>query len=140
MATSATAESKQCACCLGNGIGQGVRGWAIANGRNGTDNLSGRFIVARDPDKADYDTVGKIGGLDAVPLTLAEMPNHNHTNGPFNRLLTVTGQRTVSTADNSSNEPDLVLSGIMQSTGGGPAHENRPPFYVLAARQWIGFS
>jgi hypothetical protein len=67
------------------------------------------------------------------------MPNHNHTNGPFNRLLTVTSQRTVSTADNSSKEPDLVLSGIMQSTGGGQAHET-PPFYVLAARQWIGFS
>jgi len=124
-----------------SGQGKGpLRGWAIADGRNGTDNLSGRFVVARDPSRADYDTVGKTGGLDEVTLTLAQMPSHNHTNGPFNRLLSVTGQRTVSAADNSNNEPDLVFSGIMQSAGGGQAHENRPPFYVLAARQWIGFS
>lgn len=26
----------------------------------------------------------------------------------------------------------------MQPTGGGQAHPNMPPYYVLAARQWIG--
>jgi hypothetical protein len=28
---------------------------------------------------------------------------------------------------------------LNDETGSGQAHENRPPFYVLAARQWVGW-
>jgi hypothetical protein len=120
-----------------SGKGKGrLRGWAIADGRNGTDNLSGRFVVARDPSRADYDTVGKTGGLDEVPLELRHIPDHFHNLNTVRYGQSNNGQNTNTVRTDGRN--DGALTGRTASAGGGQAHENRPPFYVLAARQWIG--
>jgi microcystin-dependent protein len=107
-------------------------GWALCDGNNGTPNLKGRFIVGYDPGDTDYNAVnvspGKTGGEKTHTLSVPEMPSHSHTwlhgteqddsgSGGSNREYTQAGGSD---------------SGVIQATGGGGAHENRPPYYTLA--------
>ncbi|CAF1225211.1 unnamed protein product [Didymodactylos carnosus] len=64
----------------GNGIGE-YTGWYICDGRNGTPDLRGRFLVGRDvfSSESDYSDVGKIGGTSRVQLSENQMPSHTHT-------------------------------------------------------------
>ena len=52
-------------------VGSPWEGWAIADSRNGTPNLKGRFIVGYDNADPDYNSVGDTGGQ-------KEMPAHAH--------------------------------------------------------------
>jgi microcystin-dependent protein len=97
---------------------------------------------------------GKIGGLHEVTLTTAQIPAHNHS-GTTNTA----GGHTHTEQRYSPNCGDVVASGKsgcwlnrpgtivtqntswsgdhfhtlnLDNTGGGQAHENRPPYYVLA--------
>lgn len=123
-------------------------GWALANGNHKTANLSGQFVVGLDPSRDDYSQVGKTGGLEQVSLTGPQ--NGPHTHAPdggfaYNQLLRkapLNSRTTAASTDGNGNggsEPDITTSQSLQSSGQGEAHENRPPFYVLAMRQWIGF-
>ncbi|CAF1158378.1 unnamed protein product [Didymodactylos carnosus] len=64
----------------GKGLGE-YSGWYICDGRNGTPNLSGRFVVGRDVlnSGSSYSNIGMKGGLDKVVLTVNEIPSHSHT-------------------------------------------------------------
>ncbi|CAF2105046.1 unnamed protein product [Rotaria magnacalcarata] len=64
----------------GKGLGE-YSGWYICDGRNGTPDLRGRFLVGRDVFNSDasYSNIGNKGGLDKVVLTVDEMPSHFHT-------------------------------------------------------------
>jgi len=55
-------------------------GWFICDGRNGTPDLSGRFVVGRDvQDKnSDYHKTGSKGGAKSVQLTESQIPRHSH--------------------------------------------------------------
>ena len=64
-------------------------GWALCNGKNGTPDLRGRFIVGAGTSASDYDTnsdtgvdrgyaVAAKGGKNEVALTKNQMPNHTH--------------------------------------------------------------
>ena len=107
-------------------------GWALCDGQtaNGqtTPNLRGRFIVGYQSGDADYNSIGKTGGEKKHTLTVDEMPSHNHTIANITNTSgggTKTGDRDWHENKNGDN----ISSG---STGGGAAHENRPPYYVLA--------
>lgn len=78
-----------------NGLGDAgtqFEGWALCDGRNGTPDLRGRFIVGKtntdgnnygytnsEKNDNDYDNIGEHGGEKEVTLTIAEMPAHDHT-------------------------------------------------------------
>jgi microcystin-dependent protein len=136
-------------------------GWALCDGTNGTPNLRGRFVVGVDPtlttsDAANYSKVGNTGGADGVTLTDTQMPAHTHASSS-----SAAGSHSHSFSDfgvhfDAHRFVELVTSGVVNvatgliarrkqpdtgshnhavtvtSTGGGQAHENRPPFYVLA--------
>jgi len=55
-------------------------GWFICDGRNGTPDLSGRFVVGRDvQDKnSEYHKTGAKGGAKTVQLTESQIPRHSH--------------------------------------------------------------
>jgi len=55
-------------------------GWFICDGRNGTPDLSGRFVVGRDvQDKnSEYHKTGAKGGAKSVQLTESQIPRHSH--------------------------------------------------------------
>ena len=104
------------------------KGFAFANGNNGTGDLRGRFIVGFDPTDPDYNAIGKLGGEKTHTLTIPEMPVHNHGYSVGNGIAGSFPQGT-----------SLQQAGTVQtnSTGGDQPHENRPPFYTLAYIQKI---
>lgn len=114
------------------GLGSGAwKGWSLCNGLNGTPNLEGRFVVGFDPDVADYSTVGNTGGAKDVTLDITQIPAHTHGtalggNGQNGDLST---PLKAAVTDNRITDNGLSIS---TSAGGGLAHENRPPYYVLA--------
>jgi len=95
------------------------RGWVLCNGSNGTRDLRSRFIVGA----GDTYAVGDTGGATTHTLTTDEMPAHTHT----------IGQNILTGSANSFEEKGQTATGSItsDSTGGGGAHENLPPYYAL---------
>ncbi len=110
-------------------------GWVLCDGNNSTPNLSGKFVVGYDASNGDYD-VGDTGGAETVTLTINEMPAHGHTatlhgsagSHPYDRFA---GGKRDWNYPGENNQGTAPFPGGMGSTGGGAAHENRPPFYAL---------
>jgi microcystin-dependent protein len=123
-----------------------------------TPNLSGRFIVGAGEGNNDY-TTGDTGGATTVTLTPDQMPSHTHTQvtgteakhyhhlaasevDDHNYPPTVANTGTTPYAAGTDDQSDMdygadytSYSGnhthTINATGGGGAHENRPPFYAL---------
>lgn len=95
-------------------------GWALCNGSNGTPDLRDRFIVGAG---SSY-SVGATGGEATHTLTIEEMPSHRHK----------VGAKALNTARGTGGYINLVepSANYTDYTGGGQAHENRPPYYALA--------
>lgn len=127
----------------GKGVGA-HRGWALCDGRNGTTDLRGRVAFGYvqpgmdEPNgtanQPEWQTVGGQGGQISVQLTVAHLPPHNHNLNVYRGGGSGNGGNSL--RDYSQGAPP---SGNTQDTGGGMPHENRPPYTVLIARQWIGF-
>jgi microcystin-dependent protein len=136
-------------------------GWALCDGTNGTPDLRGMFIVGYDPNDTDYNSTGLTGGEKAHTLTVSEIPSHRHSYSgststdpghthPYQDLYWeiddsgyfVDENDPLSTDDNgyltlnrntgTSGSHSHTYSGDTSFQGGGAAHENRPPYYVLA--------
>lgn len=135
-------------------------GWAICDGTNGTPDLTGKFVVHADADTGGTYAPGDTGGADSVTLSESEIPGHTHsfsdTTSSDSHTHTVTDSRVVqnnsgslfiqaasglssdhynienTTRTTSSDSHTHSVSGTTGSTGGGSAHENRPPYYALA--------
>ena len=92
--------------------------------------LRGRFIVGHSADDNDYKAIGKTGGEKKHALTIAEMPSHSHG---------IDGEETDKTGYGASHNRATWIADCndeapynTEVAGGGEAHENRPPYYVLA--------
>ncbi len=132
--------------------------WALCNGSNGTPDLRGRFIVGA----GDSYAVNDVGGEATHTLTISELPSHHHAgvttyNGQHWHYVahnstadgggislayrkTGTGTHDYDLYRHTDNA-DWGLTNYAGShshtyttnnTGGGQAHENRPPYYTLA--------
>jgi microcystin-dependent protein len=150
----------------GTGLGKGAQlGWALCNGGNGTFDFRGRTPFGYDPRTTgpndnvwdiQNSVMGYNGGEKAHLLNINELPRHNHTNSTPPSTTSVTAvpvgqwglvRRTVvgenKTATNSDAldsgiEPDLKSSPVdLLFQGNDSAHENRPPFTVVAFLQRI---
>lgn len=85
----------------------------------------GKVLVGYDTTDSDFNTIGKTGGEKKHTLTIDEMPSHGHTvnysaSGGTGLGVTAMGEQL---SDSSS---------IIQKTGGGQAHNNMPPYQVVA--------
>jgi len=60
-------------------VAQIPSGWALCDGKNGTPDLRGRFIVGYDAADSDYAAIGSTGGEKKHTLTKEELPPHGHT-------------------------------------------------------------
>lgn len=117
--------------------------WHICDGTDGTVDLRDKFILAAGTNHA----VGSTGGAEEVTLTAAQMPNHAHiimtgTQGSGTNLSFKYFSKDVfvtsSTAMALTPDPNKTgRSSYMDSTGGGQAHNNMPPYYALCAIQKI---
>jgi Microcystin-dependent protein len=125
-------------------------GFALCNGQTVnnvvTPNLSGRFIIGFDEASnnlpanstdltQNYATIGNTGGKSNVTLTTAQIPNltvdipgqTGGDNDDHNNTTQFAG------GDKSPGQEGFSFTKTLNvNTGGGNAHENRPPYYVLA--------
>ena len=103
-------------------------GFTLCDGQNNTPDLRGRFVVGFHDSNGDYD-VNDTGGAETVTLSIAQMPNHKHTTTfDGHKFFPGDGSTSISYGG-PSGYPATVFS--MDNTGGGGAHENRPPYYAL---------
>lgn len=119
----------------------------------------GRTLIGFDTSDTDFNAAEKTGGAKTVTLTSNEMPSHthtqdshNHTQNAHNHAMTdlrgaTTGGTTtgfggiVAGSDTSSTvtawsmpnatATNQVATATNQNTGGGAAHANVPPFFVV---------
>lgn len=114
-------------------------GWETDSGTGWykTPNLQGCFLL---PSSAEH-AVNTTGGEATHTLTVDEMPTHAHAYQ--NPLLAFTsdppsGQSTVHLSGTSSGAgwigTDAIGKQATASTGGGQAHNNMPPYYVVTAQ------
>jgi len=127
-------------------VGAIPSGWSLCNGQTvgayTTPDLRERFVVGAGGDNATVSgtsgySVNDTGGANSVTLTTSEMPSHTHPfslSGSTKSLIDSTkvfqyGGDAVG-AHGYSNS-GTSISGSINNTGGGSAHENRPPYYAL---------
>ncbi|MFD2787928.1 hypothetical protein [Hymenobacter rubripertinctus] len=133
-------------------------GWALANGQNGTMPTGGLFPVGYLSNDTDYGNTKKTGGKKEVKLEVDQMPTHSHnvsSDGQHNHSfsnwqLNFKADRSDSGSREYVPDPGIrnttfttaqagAHSHTLFDTGGGLPHENRPPYMVVAWRQWIGW-
>lgn len=123
-------------------------GWALCDGQNGRPNLTDRFVLGY-----GKRAVGVTGGAETVTLGTSHMPSHNHavtltTDGSHSHSFTAyhANFRHEGTASEGSTKDDgdgsfsigtstngaHTHSASSGYTGGNAAHDNMPPYYVLA--------
>jgi microcystin-dependent protein len=105
-------------------------GWVLCDGNNDTPDLRGWFVMGA-PDDASRDTTGG-----AASVTLSEVQIPPHTHGYV--FPSGEGQGSVLGTDDDGHIWRHETGATTGSTGGGQAHENRPPYlalyYIMRAR------
>jgi microcystin-dependent protein len=111
-------------------------GWALCDGSNGiTPDLRGKFILGQGSGVGltprVYDTSG---GAETVTLSVAQLPSHTHNTQRkqwATRFAPINANTGYAECDRVDN--DIAMgNAISLPTGNNQAHENMPPFYVLA--------
>ena len=106
-------------------------GWALCNGQTSfgrkTPDLRNRFVVGAGGEYRVHDT----GGAKEVTLTVEQMPSHNHSYSFKGADLTGGYDNDNYFYNQHEKYPDNNNTKYTNNTGGGKAHENRPPFYAL---------
>lgn len=90
----------------------------------------GKVLVGLDTTDTDFNAIGKIGGEKTHILTVDEMPSHTHgvpQSHPYNSDATE-HHTLVRQSFNKSTGYNVDTS----ATGGGEAHNNMPPYQVVA--------
>jgi len=113
-------------------------GWVLCDGTNGAPDLRGRFILgAGQGSGLTNRSINSMGGLETVTLTKAQMPTHSHLEGTRSIWDMDDGAYGGETSGSITNPNGrwVGTGGTNQhytnNQGGGQAHENMPPFYVL---------
>ena len=126
-------------------------GWALCDGNNNTPDLRGRFVLGNGQGTGLTNRrIHNTGGVEKYQLTLNEMPSHSHDINDPGHYHNWSASRQEAGTDDKNNTSELskgdtgagdtirkdtntVTTNItIKSQGGNQAHENMPPFYVLA--------
>lgn len=112
--------------------------------------LVGMFPVGYNPNDSTFSTIGNIGGEKTHTLTVSEMPSHTHTQNAHSHTTRFSNNKTLAAGrlyfdgnncgnNNASNSIGNAVSyttsnttATNQNTGGGAAHNNLPPYQVVA--------
>lgn len=124
-------------------------GWALADGNNGTPDLTDRFLIGV---KDKQSSTGTTSGSHTVSLSSKHLPDHTHTGGTdtggshnhdmeydndvflvdndgFVQVIAGTGSDHVTTNSAGSHSHSVDNVG---STGSGGAIDSRPLYYEVA--------
>lgn len=108
-------------------------GWALCDGNEGRPNLKGRFILGYGSGKGS--SLNSTGGSETHTLTESEIPSHRHSiNDIWQHYRSFAGSNSgAKTLKASKGTSGSVYIGYTRTDGGGNgAHNNMPPYYVLA--------
>ena len=89
--------------------------------------IQGKFLLGA---SSSY-KIGSTGGAATHTLTVKEMPSHSHSIYHYITANNVTGGENVRT-NGVSKDTKWTWKDIISSTGGGQAHNNMPPYQVVA--------
>lgn len=91
--------------------------------------ITGRVLVGLDSTQTEFDTAGEEGGEKTHTLNTDEMPEHGHT------VVGKTGYTGTGTGYIARTDATGTLapgiSGLVESSGGGEAHNNLQPYKVV---------
>ncbi len=106
-------------------------GWALCDGSQGTPNLSGRFVLAAGSGWGlTPRSLNQTGGTETHTLSIHEMPSHSHN---WNRGIEGDDSGSGGSWWEFTGVPGLIGWGDpIGYSGGSGAHNNLPPYYVLA--------
>lgn len=97
--------------------------------------MTDKFIVGAG---SSY-SVGATGGEASHTLTTEELPSHNHnlryyssSGGQGHSAMRVGNSTSTSDYITPNAVKTTSTDDVIVNTGGGQAHENRPPYYALA--------
>lgn len=126
---------------------QTPNGWGLCDGTtynklNGlgtiiSPDLRGKFVLSYGQGGLNFpnNTIGATGGAQTVTLNTDQIPSHSHTqtslNDDFNNSGTYPNFSRPSFPQSDSTG-SVTWTNTINATGGGQAHENMPPYYVLA--------
>jgi microcystin-dependent protein len=103
-------------------------GWALCDGNNGTPDLRGRFVLGLGTGSGlSPRTLGTADGEENHSLTEDEMPKHTHA-----LQLYWSGADDAGSDHRELENRIGTQGGNTTATGGNAAHNNMPPYYVLA--------
>lgn len=100
-------------------------GFALCDGQAGRPDLRDRFVYGAGKTYA----VGDYGGAETHVLKINEIPSHTHNAYIGHRVNDGGSMQTIASGLIGGSSGQVALPG---STGGGMAHNNMPPYYVLA--------
>ena len=109
-------------------------GWVLCDGNNSTPDLRERFIVGAGGDNSTVSgtsgyNVNATGGENSVTLSVSQIPSHNHS---YSRPVDINNDDYRGVPIGSGGDIGSSFTTVNTgNTGGGQAHENRPPFYAL---------
>ena len=106
----------------------------IPEGWKECTDLRGRMPLGWNPDDAEFNQIGTMGGEKTRALTIAEMPAHSHKVPVFARG---------SASGNAHGHPDDWIDDRRTvdsfSVGGNQPHNNMPPYRIIKFIEFIGF-
>ncbi len=129
----------------------GVNATAPSSDKFRLPDLQGRFIVGYNPNNNDYKLIANAGGETSHKLQLNELPQHNHAvddyygmensgkikeaiqgGNLYGKYVSLNKYYLGWNASDWDNNSILYETHNTADAGSGDAHENRPPYYVLA--------
>lgn len=91
-------------------------------------NLKGKVPVGYNSSETEFDTLGETGGAKTHTLTIPEIPSHTHDIYSSTTASDTDWVRPTITADSKTT---TTAKSIVNSTGGGGAHNNLQPYIAL---------
>lgn len=108
-------------------------GWALCDGQNNTPDLRDRFVVGAGSNaKGGSYRHTNTGGVNAVTLSVAQIPSHSHRQVTTANCGAGSGGIRATFTGECANLGAYDMGVNTWNAGGGDSHENRPPFYALS--------
>lgn len=120
-------------------------GWAICDGRNGTQDRGGLFSVGYKSSDPDYATLSIVGGSKSVQISVGQLPKHRFNLFAFadvpwnvnNKINSANDSVAREAAGSNASREYAMLKASSEPTigkssevGNNEGHENRPPYIV----------